>query len=96
LARGNRVPALGPHSVMNWSFARGRHGLQMDLTQTGFFADVVPVVKIAIDRGDGKTPKALNISKHTVKKLLYKEVKKITKEMRTSNKGYEEDTKENK
>jgi len=39
LARGNRVPALGPNSVMNWSFARGRHGLQMDLTQTGFFAD---------------------------------------------------------
>jgi len=39
LARGNRVPALGANSVMNLSFARGRHGLQMDLTQTGFFAD---------------------------------------------------------
>ena len=39
LARSNTVPALEPNSVMNWSFARGCHRLQMDLTQTGFFAD---------------------------------------------------------
>jgi len=40
LARGNRVPALGPNCVMNWSFERGRHGLQEDLAQSGFFADI--------------------------------------------------------
>jgi hypothetical protein len=32
LAHGNRVPALGPSSVVNGSFVRGCQGLQMDLT----------------------------------------------------------------
>jgi len=40
LARLNRVPVLGPNRDMKCSFARGYHGLQMDPTQTRFFADV--------------------------------------------------------
>jgi len=52
---------------------------------------VVLVVKMKVDRGNGKAPGGLNVSKHAVKKLSYKEVKKIAKEMRTGKAGYEED-----
>jgi len=60
--------------------------------------DVVPavlVVKMEVDRGVGKAPEGLNISKHMVKKLSYEEVMKIGKEMRTGNTGCEEDKEEN-
>jgi len=60
--------------------------------------EVVPtvlVVKIEIDRGEEKAPEGLNVSKHTVKKLLYQEVKKIAKEMRMGNAGCKEDREEN-
>jgi len=55
----------------------------------------VPVVKMEVDRGEGKAPEGLNVNKHTVKKLSYEEVKRVAKEMRTGNAGYEEDKKEN-
>jgi len=55
----------------------------------------VPVVKMEVDRGEGKSPEGLNVSKHAVKKLLYEEVKKVAKEMRTGNAGCEEDKEEN-
>jgi len=55
----------------------------------------VPVVKMEVDRGEGKAPEGLNVSKHAVKKLSYEEVKKIAKEMRTGNAGCEEDKEEN-
>ena len=56
----------------------------------------VPVIKMEVDRGDGKAPEGLNVSKHAVKKLSYKEVKKIAKEMWTGNAGCEEDKEKNK
>jgi len=62
-------------------------------------ADVVPavpVVRMEVDRGEGKAPEGLNVSKHVVKELSYEEVKKIAKEMRTGNVGCEEDKEENK
>jgi len=55
----------------------------------------VPVVKMEVDRGEGKAPEGLNVSKHAVKKLSYDEVKKVAKEMRTGNAGCEEDEEEN-
>jgi len=55
----------------------------------------VPVVKMEVDRGEGKAPEGLNVSKHVVKKLSYEEVKKVAKEMRTGNAGCEEDREEN-
>jgi len=55
----------------------------------------VPVIKMEVDRGEGKAPEGLNVSKHVVKKLSYEEVKKIAKEMRTGNAGCEEDEEEN-
>jgi len=54
----------------------------------------VPVVKMEVDRGEGKAPEGLNVSKHAVKKLTYKEVKSVAKEMRTDNAGCEEDREE--
>ena len=58
-------------------------------------APAVPVVKLEVDRGKGKAPKGLNISKHAIKKLSYEEVKRVAKEMRTGNAGCEEDKEEN-
>ena len=55
----------------------------------------VPVVKMEADRGDGKAPEGLNVSKHAIKKLSYEEVKKIAKEMRMGNAGCEEDKDKN-
>ena len=55
----------------------------------------VPVVKMEVDRGEGKAPEGLNVSKYAVKKLSYKEVKRVAKEMRTGNAGCEEDKEEN-
>jgi len=55
----------------------------------------VPVVRMEVDRGEGKAPEGLNVSKHAIKKLSYEEVKKIVKEMRTGNAGCEEDKEEN-
>jgi len=55
----------------------------------------VPVVKMRVDRGEGKAPERLNVSKHAVKKLTYEEVKRVVKEMRTGNAGCEEDEEEN-
>jgi len=55
----------------------------------------VPVVKMEVDRGEGKAPEGLNVSKHAVKKLSYEEVKRVAKEMRTGNTGFEEDEEEN-
>jgi len=55
----------------------------------------VPGVKMKVDRGEGKAPEGLNVSKHAVKKLSYEEVKKVAKEMRTGNTGYEEDKEDN-
>ena len=60
--------------------------------------EVVPavhVVKMEVDRGEEKAPEGLNVSKHAVKKLMYEEVEKIAKEMRTGNAGCEVDKKEN-
>jgi len=60
--------------------------------------EVVPavlVVKMEVDRGEGKAPEGLNVSKHTVKKLTYDEVKKMAKEIRTGNAGCEEDKEDN-
>jgi len=54
-----------------------------------------PVVKMEVDRGEGKAPEGLNVSKHAVKRLSYEEVKKVAKEMRTGNAGCEEDEEEN-
>jgi len=54
----------------------------------------VPVVKMKVDRGEGKAPEGLNVSKHAVKKLSYDEVKRVAKEMRTGNAGCEEDKEE--
>ena len=55
----------------------------------------VPIVKMEVDRGEGKAPEGLNVSKHAVKELTIEEVKKIAKEMRTGNAGCEEDREEN-
>jgi len=55
----------------------------------------VPVVKMEVDRGKGIAPEGLNVSKHAVKKLLYKEIKKVAREMRTGNAGCEEDKEDN-
>ena len=55
----------------------------------------VPVVKMEVDRDEGKAPEGLNVSKHAVKKLSYKEVKRVAKEMRMGNAGCEEDIEEN-
>jgi len=55
----------------------------------------VPVIRMEVDRGEGKIPEGLNVSKHEVKKLSYEEVKKIAKDMRTGNAGCEEDKEEN-
>jgi len=55
----------------------------------------VPVVRMEVDRGEGKAPEGLNVSKHAVKELSYEEVKKIAKEMRTGNAGCEGDKEEN-
>jgi len=55
----------------------------------------VPVVRMEVNRGEGKAPEGMKVSKHAVKKLSYEEVKKIAKEMRTGNAGYEEDEEEN-
>jgi len=55
----------------------------------------VPVVKMEVDRGEGKAPEGLNVSKHAVKELTIEEVKKMAKEMRTGNAGCEEDQEEN-
>jgi len=55
----------------------------------------VQVVKMEVDRGDGKAPEGLNVSKHAVKKLLYEEVKEVAIETRTGNTGGEEDKAEN-
>jgi len=56
----------------------------------------VPVVKMEVDRGEGKTPEGLNVTKHGVKKLSYEEVKRVCKEMRIGNAGRcEEDEEEN-
>ena len=60
--------------------------------------EVVPtvlVVKMEVDRSEGKVPEGLNVSKDTFKKLSYKEVKRVAKEMRMWNAGYEEDKEEN-
>jgi len=61
-------------------------------------ADVVPavpVVRMEVERVEGKAPEGLNVSKHAVKKLSYEEVKKVAKEMRRGNAGCEEDEEEN-
>jgi len=55
----------------------------------------VPVVRMEVDRGEGKAPEGLNVSKHAVKKLSYEEIKKIAKKMRTGNAGCEKDKEEN-
>jgi len=55
----------------------------------------VPVVKMEVDRGEGKAPEGLNVSKHTVKRMSYEEVKKVAKEIRTGNARCEEDREEN-
>jgi len=55
----------------------------------------VPVVKMEVDRGEGKAPERLNVSKHAIKELSYEEVKSIAKEMKTGNVGCEEDREEN-
>ena len=55
----------------------------------------VSVVRMEVDRGKGKAPEGLNVSKHAVKKLTYEEVKRMAKEMRTGNAGCEEDKDEN-
>jgi len=55
----------------------------------------VPVFKMEVDRGEGKAPEGLNVSKHAVKKLSYEEVKRVVKEIRTGNAGCEEDIEEN-
>jgi len=55
----------------------------------------VPVVKMEVDRVEGKAPEGLNVTKHAVKKLSYEEVKRVAKEMRTGNAGCEEDKEEN-
>jgi len=55
----------------------------------------VPVVKMEVDRGEGKAPEGLNVSKHAVKELTFEEVKKMDKGMRTGNAECEEDQKEN-
>jgi len=55
----------------------------------------VPVIRMAVDRGEGKAPEGLNVSKHAIKKLSYEEVKKAAKEMRTGNAGCERDEEEN-
>jgi len=55
----------------------------------------VPVVKMEVDRGDGKALEGLNVSKHAIKKLSYEEVKRVAKEIRTGNAGCEEDEEEN-
>jgi len=56
---------------------------------------VVPVVKMEVNRGEGKALEGLNISKHAIKKLLYEEVKEVAKEIRTGNVGCEEEKEEN-
>jgi len=53
-----------------------------------------PVVKIEVDRSEGKVLEGLNVSKHAVKKLSYETVKRIIK-MRISNAGCKEDREEN-
>jgi len=55
----------------------------------------VPDIRMEVDRGDGKAPEGLNVSKHAVKELTYEEVKKVAKEIRTGNTGCEEDEEEN-
>jgi len=55
----------------------------------------VPVVKMEVDRGKGKAPEGLNVSKYAVKKLSYEEVKKVAKKIRTGNAGCEENKEEN-
>jgi len=55
----------------------------------------VPIIRMEVDRGEGKVPEGLNVSKHAVKRLWYEEVKKVAKEMRTGNAGCEEDREEN-
>jgi len=51
----------------------------------------VRVVKMEVDRGEGKILEGLNVSKHVIKELTYKEVKKMAKEIRTGNVECEDD-----
>lgn len=56
--------------------------------------DEVPAVLVAkmeINRGNGRKPDTLNVSKYILKELTFDEVKNMAKEMRTGNSRYEED-----
>jgi len=60
-----------------------------------YVVPAVPVVKMEVDRGEGKVLEGLNVSKQRVKKLSYEEVRKVAKEMRTGNARCEEEKEEN-
>jgi len=62
---------------------------------TADMVPAVPIIRMEVDRGEGKIPEGLNVSKHAVKRLSYEEVKKVSKEMRTGNARCEEDREEN-
>lgn len=66
------------------------------LMTAGDMVSMVLVIKIEVDRGNGRKPYSLNVSKHAVKELTYEEIKEMAKEMRIGNAGYKEHQVKNK